>query len=181
MFATKPWVCRRDDSIKKPRTRLVERCDNPRWLAGLPRNRSQNPRAMGSQVAPATQIRGLSSRLSARPAATPWVSSQIESPRGGRVGYHVGLIVQRLTGRGFSSRSRERRSRLSGLSHRFEPKSRAAVGYHLDKRRSKPHIAARTTAWANRKAIVLEAWVSHRPLSRRRRGRIEPNVSPVPV
>jgi len=30
------------------------------------------------------------------------------------VGYHVGLIVQRLTGRGFSSRSRERRSRLVG-------------------------------------------------------------------
>lgn len=109
------------------------------------------------------------------------LSSQIESPRGGRVGYHVGLIVQRLTGRGFSSRSRERRSRLSGLSHRFEPKSRAAVGYHLDKRRSKPHIAARTTAWANRKQSFLKRGLSHRPLSRRRRGRIEPNVSPVPV
>ena len=30
------------------------------------------------------------------------------------VGYHVDLIVQRLTGRGFSSRSWERRSRLVG-------------------------------------------------------------------
>lgn len=139
MLATKPWVCRRDDSIKKPRKRLVERCDNPRWLAGLPRNRSQNPRAMGSQVAPATHIRGLSSRLSARPAATPWVikSNPVSTwrPRGlsrrpDRSAPHRPWVFKSLEGAAVA---------LSGLSHRFKPKSRAAVGYHLDKRRSKPH------------------------------------------
>lgn len=109
------------------------------------------------------------------------LSSQIESPRGGRVGYHVGLIVQRLTGRGFSSRSWERRSRL--------------VGYRIDSNPNRELLWAITSisdalSRISRrgplrgligKQSFLKRGLSHRPLSRRRRGRIEPNVSPVPV
>jgi len=97
------------------------------------------------------------------------------------VGYHVGLIVQRLTGRGFSSRSWERRSRL--------------VGYRIDSNPNRELLWAITSisdalSRISRrgplrgligKQSFLKRGLSHRPLSRRRRGRIAPNVSPVPV